>query len=599
MLRHRIFLSIWLALFVASAFFCIKAALSWRTATNSVSAMKNAILCELDVDFARQGVYSAEFRHSSTLSPHGEILMVDLNDGENSRLAEILEESETYVGIYDNDEELFSERLLSLYHVSDISSGHDGKNYTAFFRMPFHHAPKTYTIKFDVRKPAQKQDATYSIISRYDFCGLESLFVLYTLAMTCLTGFLALLFLSCALWRIHLINSMPVSPSGSKTMYLLSVYPRWSETFLRNDIRHLAAEGVQLELFSLFPGNCEMEEDWPKAVVLSPYAGWGSEQAMQNGHRSKLRELPCPRWVRLHFSLFKHRQLLKAIVAECKQNGIGHIHAEFADLAALLGSIAAKKAGCTFSIGIHALDVHKLKYPAHALFDNAKFITVCNQAAAIAFSNACPWAKQKLHIIHHGIELQKWPFVEKRDTGELLKILYCGRLVPKKGLSLLIDAIEILNNHAHSQATLTIVGEGPLEAELKAQVAALGLDSSVTFLGRLKQSEMREHFADASCLCAPSIVTKDGDMDGVPNVILEAMATGLPVIGSLAGSLGEVITAETAWPVQEVTPHNLADAILDMASQPSETERRRHNARNHVEYRFDAEKLAKKRAALY
>ncbi len=599
MLKHKIYLTIWLVLFLASAYFFLKSAFAWHSARSSFAKMQNAVLSEMEVDFSKAGEYTAEFNHTSKLSPHGAMLMANFHGSDASHIAEILDEAEAYIYILEGDNELFSSRLLSQYGFSNCTETYDGGTYIGFFRMPTSFHTQKYTIKLEVKKPSQHTNAVFKIISKYHFCGIERIAVMICATCTIVTGALMLIFLSCLFWRIHLIRSVPLKPSGAKIMYLMSVYPRWSETFIRNDIRHLIAEGVHMELFSLFPGNCKMEEGWPEAVILSPYAGWGSEEAMQNGKRSPLRDLPIPRWIRMQISLFKHRQLLNAIVAECKRGGIGHIHAEFADLAALLGAMAAKKAGCSFSVGIHALDIHKLKYPAHAIFDSAKFITVCNQNAAIAFSNACPWAKQRLHIIHHGINLQEWPFIEKRETGDALKIIYCGRLVPKKGVSLLIDALEILVNHAHNAATLEIIGEGPLEDELKAQVASLGLSDCVSFVGRLSQPEIRGLFAKASCLCAPSVVTKDGDMDGVPNVILEAMASGLPVIGTTVGSLSEVITDETAWPVQEAEPHNIADAILDMASQLPETDRRRQNARSHIEFRFDAEKLGKKRAALF
>ncbi len=597
MLKHRIFLTIWLLLLIAATYFCLKFAFACHTANRSFKAMRNATLCEMMVDFSRPGVYTADFRHTSELSPHGIYLLTELHSNGREGLAHVLDEAEANVIISDGKEDCFSGKLFSHYHLSFlVEPKHNDREFTPFFTLPVPLNLKTYTIKVDVTKPCHEADAKYYIIARYHFCGLERMFVHFTLVLSCVTGFLALIFLSCTLWRIHLIRSLSRVASGSKTMILLSHYPQWSETFIRNDIRHLISEGVHLTVVSLFPGNCKPEDNWPEAIVLSPES---SEEAINNESNSKLRHIPCPRWIRIHISLFKHRKLLNEIVAECKRSGIGHIHAEFADLAALLGSMAAKKTGCTFSVSIHALDIHKLKYPAHALFDNAKFITVCNQNAAIAFSNACPWAKQRLHIIHHGINLQEWPYQEKRETGDTLKILFCGRLVPKKGVSSLIDALDILVNQSHNQATLEIIGNGPMREELKAQVESLGLGKYVTFTGHISQSEIREHFAQASCLCAPSIVTKDGDMDGVPNVILEAMATGLPVIGSTVGSLPEVITTETAWPVPDVKPHNIADAILDMASQPQETDRRRQNARNHIEYRFDADKLGKKRAALF
>lgn len=599
MTRHKTFLFIWLALFVVSSCFCVKSALSWRKSALRLRTMEDTVLCDFTIDLAKQGTTTAQFKHSLANPPHGAMLFIESAGESFQGKAAALEKAEVYISIANSEAELLKPtRLFAGFHLQDISTVLSGNSFTAFTQLNKLNETGDYEITIDVRK-AMPEGPAFHVIAQYTYCGIESIRVFLAGTIAAGFGLLSLLLLCCAAWRLRKLMQKTPQPTGSKVMYLLSVYPRWSETFLRLDMRYLEAEGIPLHIISLFPGNCEMQEGWPSATVLSPYAGWGTEKAWKNSTPSDRTSWPIPKFIRARISLFKHRQLLTAIITECKQNGIGHIHAEFADLAALLGAKAAKTCGCTFSVGIHALDIHNMKYPPRTIFGNADFITVCNQSAAIAFSQNCPWAKERLHIIHHGIDLPAWPFQPQHEIADPIQILFCGRLVPKKGISILIDAMKVLIAHAHHQAKLTIVGEGPLENDLKDQCSALNLNDAVVFTGRLDQEQIRQHFATASCLCAPSIVTDDGDRDGVPNIIVEAMAFGLPVIGSLSGSLQEVITDDTAWPVAEPTAASLADAILDMASQQSETERRRTNARNLIEYRFDAAKLAKKRAMLF
>ena len=149
-----------------------------------------------------------------------------------------------------------------------------------------------------------------------------------------------------------------------------------------------------------------------------------------------------------------------------------------------------------------------------------------------------------------------------------------------------------------TNVSLAIVGEGPMENELKQLADSLDITKAITWMGRLSQTKLPTLFQTTSCLCVPSILAHDGDQDGIPNVIVEAFAAGLPVVASQAGSIPEILSDKTGWPVNNLTPVNLASAIVECASHPDEMERRRKNARKLVEYNFDAKKLAEKRAYL-
>ena len=188
--------------------------------------------------------------------------------------------------------------------------------------------------------------------------------------------------------------------------FLYSSFPKWSETFLRQDLALLLEQGLPIHAISLFSGDCEPQADWPKAEVLQK-----TNVPSVSAKTSPSRRLSfLPKQFRAWLSLLKHRKLLDALCLRLKQLDIKHIHAEFADLPALLAAKAAKRLNISYSVGIHAFDVHCAKYPAATIFGDARFITACNHAAADALIAANPSLKSKIAVIHHGIDLQKWTF---------------------------------------------------------------------------------------------------------------------------------------------------------------------------------------------
>lgn len=392
-----------------------------------------------------------------------------------------------------------------------------------------------------------------------------------------------------------------------RLLYLVSHYPRWSETFVRQDIALLKEAGADLRLLSLFPGDCPMESGWPKAEIVQG-ASPASPQASASTERA-FRDALCPAWLRERFSLFKHRKLLRKVKEYCRREGIDCIYGEFADLAGLLAWQAAKGlstpppilqqshhadlaadtpstrggAGIPFLLGLHARDVHAFKY-TERLFHEAAAILICNRDARNAFLEKRPFAAAKTFLLPHGIDLRQWEYQASKRTTH--RLLFAGRLVPKKGVGLLLEAIRHL-----PECELEVLGTGPMEETLRRQAQGI----SVCWAGRRSRHEVRDRMRRASFLIVPSTVASDGDRDGVPNVVLEAMASGLPVIGSQAGSLPEVLTEKTGWPFPEATPECLAKTIRLAIASPEECRRRSAAARALIEAEYDAQRLALRR----
>ena len=384
-------------------------------------------------------------------------------------------------------------------------------------------------------------------------------------------------------------------PQACTSIFLFTAYPLWSETFIRQDLAFLQKAACPVIGAALYSGDCTPEADWPDVTVLTPGAAPSSTISRR---KSRLRELLLkllPAKLFTALSLWKHRALVKRLTAFARDHHATHIHAEFADLAALVASRAARNLGITYSVGIHAFDIHACKFDLAALLCNARAIAVCNQAALDACRQRLPQTASLLHLIYHGVNLDAWHFnpPSSSPSSSVLDILFIGRLVPKKGISILLDAMALFAQLPGApRVRLTLAGTGPLEDTLRRQADSLSLDTR--WLGRQSPEQLRALLPTMTCLCAPSIVTPDGDRDGIPNVILEAMASGVPVVASQVGSIGEVVTPETGWPIDTLTPQTLSETLLALWNCPDRASRI-IRARKLIEDSFDARKLAETR----
>jgi colanic acid/amylovoran biosynthesis glycosyltransferase len=174
---------------------------------------------------------------------------------------------------------------------------------------------------------------------------------------------------------------------------------------------------------------------------------------------------------------------------------------------------------------------------------------------------------EKLEVIHQGAE------IETRENSEPLEtepyVLFVGRFVEKKGVAYLIEAMRLLETRGNPVG-LVLVGHGPLSRELKEQARSL---KRISFLGWLPNHEVRHWMRHALAVCVPSVTARAGDSEGLPTVIFEAMAEGVPVVGSRHAGIAEAIEHDrTGLLVSPGHPRSLADALESLIAAP---ERRR------------------------
>jgi len=386
--------------------------------------------------------------------------------------------------------------------------------------------------------------------------------------------------------------------------YVLGTFPKLSETFILREIQELERQGVEIELLSLEKPIEELSPELAALKARTVYAPAAFELLTGSAHVRQYRQrlesnpgrsskgflgnLKTERWIQVaaHFA----EQLAKQEVKR--------IHAHFAGVPALVGAALSEMLELPFSFSAHANDVfcgfRGLDAPPQGgpeflewKIERAGFVCVCNQSAHSHLLGLIPEdVRAKVHLIHHGLPLVDYEFVEELNR-ETMTILSVGRLEPKKGFDDLVRASRRLWDNGH-EFVVKIIGEGSLRAELESLVEKLDMEGAVRMMGSMSHAEVIEEMRTSTAFVLASRQTPDGDRDGIPNVLLEAAAVGLPIVATRAGSIEEfVVHDETGFLVEQNSPEALADALAELAADPDSQDRLRRNGRQKVESGYE------------
>jgi glycosyltransferase involved in cell wall biosynthesis len=283
-----------------------------------------------------------------------------------------------------------------------------------------------------------------------------------------------------------------------------------------------------------------------------------------------------------------------------KEKGLRNVHAHFAGMAARTAWWIREFFGIPYSFTAHANDIFAPRdfvVSLARLIENAAAVVTVSDFAVRLLRERFPQNAAKLRRVYNGVDLSRFSPSDFADSPPA--IVSIGRLIQKKGFGDLISACAHLR--ARSRAfSCSIIGEGPLEESLRAQMAAEDLEKSVELTGPQTQEEIAARLAHATVFALPCTREVDGGMDNLPTVIMEAMAAGLPVISTpLAGIPEMVEPGVNGELVQERDPKALAAAIerfiSDLQSARVFGERGREIARE----RFSIETSARQLQALF
>jgi colanic acid/amylovoran biosynthesis glycosyltransferase len=256
-------------------------------------------------------------------------------------------------------------------------------------------------------------------------------------------------------------------------------------------------------------------------------------------------------------------------------------------------------------VSFHGADVmlreHRPQYAAQMreLFGIVPLVLARSRSLADCLESAgCP--PEKIRLNRTGIPLKDFGFVERHapDNGAW-KLVQACRLIKKKGLLTALRAYAQFRGR-FPHATLTIAGEGPMRGELEEAVEKLGLAGSVSLPGFLDGAELKRLYADSHIFLHPSETTDQQDQEGIPNSMLEAMATGLPVAATLHGGIPEAVRDEVSGLlVSEKNPDALAAPLIRLASSPETAVEMGSRASQAVREEFEQSRAVEKLESIY
>jgi glycosyltransferase involved in cell wall biosynthesis len=376
--------------------------------------------------------------------------------------------------------------------------------------------------------------------------------------------------------------------------YILKMYPRLSETFVLNELLELERQGVTLRIFSLKePNDGIVHRDVELLRADVTYIPWRQAFAVARAHAKVLRRSATRYLGALHFALRRRRLVslkyfLKAgvIADHVQREGIRHIHAHFASSAASVALDVHRLTGVPYSFTAHAKDIYRYDLDIDHLrmkLDRARFAVTVSDYNRRHLSRL---GGSDVVRIYNGLDLRRFvPNGGAPDDPPL--VLAVGRLVEKKGFDILIRACDLLRAEDVRFRCL-IVGKGELAPDLQALISALDLEQCVELAGPLSQEALLELFPRASVVAAPCVVGSDGNRDGLPTVLTEAMALEIPVVATPVTGIPELVEdGRTGLIVPERDPAALAAAIRRLIEETETARRLAEAGRERVERDFD------------
>jgi colanic acid/amylovoran biosynthesis glycosyltransferase len=383
-----------------------------------------------------------------------------------------------------------------------------------------------------------------------------------------------------------------------KVGYVLKRYPRYSETFIVSEILAHEAAGLSVKIFALHPpldGHFQNIISQVRAPVQYLFSHDLRGSTLWQVFHEASAIIP-DLWDKLKFAQGEdvHR-VHKAIQLACevRQTGITHLHAHFATSATVVARLAGYFADVPYSFTTHAKDVFPESVNSEEygkkLRDAASVITVSDYNVKYLRQTYGSVA-DKVQRIYNGLDLQNFTYQSPQYRSP--HILAVGRLVEKKGFAVLIDACHVLRSQ-HVSFTCQIVGAGELEADLRAQITSLELQDVVELVGPRPQSELIDLMRSAMVLAAPCVVGADSNRDGLPTVLLEAMALGTPCIATDVTGIPEVLHHQkTGLMVPQHDPIALAQALKYLLTDSHLRVQLASHARQVIEQNFDIHRNA-------
>ncbi|MGQ9687978.1 MAG: glycosyltransferase family 4 protein [Desulfobaccales bacterium] len=383
--------------------------------------------------------------------------------------------------------------------------------------------------------------------------------------------------------------------------YILLWFPEPTQTFILDEVNTLTDLGADITVFTLY-GPRPRARLAGMAPVKAPVVHLGlaaSGQLLQSLARLKrswgpeslkvLRRVLARRWRSFETGGEAVWAALGGVwlAGRFREEGIGHIHAPWANGPATAAWVASALSGIPFSFCGHAHDIYPPDGALREKLAAATFVRTISHANRRYLCNLAPEAAGKIVHITYGAPLTASPR-PPRESKPPFHLLAIGRLVEKKGFPVLLAACRHLAAEG-LDFRLSLAGDGPERRRLKALVQEYGLTERVKFLGHVPHDQIPALFHQADLFVMPCVVAKGGDRDGLPNVILEALAFQVPVVAADVNGVNEaVLPGQTGWLAPPGEPLLLARAMAEALARPVEARRRAQAGQELVQREFDS-----------
>jgi glycosyltransferase involved in cell wall biosynthesis len=399
---------------------------------------------------------------------------------------------------------------------------------------------------------------------------------------------------------------------------VLKGYPRISETFISNEILLLENLGFSVHIFAMRPGR----ENFTHRSVVRIRAGvdYLPETFLRNAHRLIAHNLCLsirqPRRYAAGLALARRRfrrsrnpaslrHFLQAgyLVNRCLPGrGVVHLHAHFAHSPASVALYASELSGLPFSFTAHAKDIYTTE--AEQLREKialARFVVTCTEYNRRHLLGLAEGLATPIHRIYHGIDTGLFAndHAIRTAASPPYRLLSVARLIEKKGIPTVLQAVKHLLERG-VRLTYTLIGDGQDREKILGRVRQLGLDPVCRWLGTQPHHVVLEHYRQADLFVLGCEVATNGDRDGIPNVLFESMAMGVPVVTTGVSAIPELVeSGRTGLLVPPGQPEALATAMMTMLTDEGLRARVIPAARERVLAGFDNRALVGQLADIY
>ena len=349
--------------------------------------------------------------------------------------------------------------------------------------------------------------------------------------------------------------------------YLFERFPSFGQTFCYREVEELYRQGTTPPIFSIRNPKDHLPQNWDSRIVSRVRYLPKEKELLEGVQRAAKKRRLSPEIVAALDDWGRRTDFLRLYQAvyiglRLQEEGIRHVHAHFAGMAARTAFWIARFFPITFSFTAHANDIfapRNFEIGLDKLIAAASVIITETDYSENFLRERCPERGERIHRVYNGVDLAE--FGRATFSSDPPLMIAVGRLIPKKGFANLLRACVLLAGRG-VPFRCEIFGEGPLDNQLRRQIEELELENFVQLPGPKPQPELRERLAASSVFVLPSVAEAEGGMDNLPTVIMEAMATRLPVISTRIGGIPEmVIENQTGFLVPSEDVPELAGAI--------------------------------------